>query len=56
MSGSPAQVILDAAEEASLVVVGSRGRGGFRGLLLGSVSQHVVNHAPCATVVIPTHR
>jgi nucleotide-binding universal stress UspA family protein len=52
-SGSPADVLLGAARGADLVVVGSRGVGGFRGLLLGSVSQQVVHHAQCPAVVIP---
>ena len=51
-----ATALLDAATEASLVVVGSRGQGGFAGLLLGSVSQHVARHAPCPTVVVPHDR
>ncbi|WP_334170920.1 universal stress protein [Sinomonas sp.] len=50
--GSPAKVILEAAEGADLVVVGSRGLGGFAGLLLGSVSAHLVHHCPCTVVVI----
>jgi len=44
--------VLDAAEEAELLVVGSRGTGGFGGLLLGSVSQQVVEHASCPVVVV----
>jgi nucleotide-binding universal stress UspA family protein len=44
---------VEAADKADLVVVGSRGLGGFRGLLLGSVSQHVAQHAPCPVVVVP---
>jgi nucleotide-binding universal stress UspA family protein len=50
---SPAHALLEAARGADLLVVGSRGHGGFRGLLLGSTSQHVVTHAPCPVVVIP---
>ena len=51
--GRPATELLERAQGADMIVVGSRGRGGFTGLLLGSVSQQVVQHAPCPVVVIP---
>ncbi|MDQ2875091.1 MAG: universal stress protein [Actinomycetota bacterium] len=50
--GPPPRVLLDAAAGADLLVVGSRGHGGFTEALLGSVSQHCVHHAPCPVVVI----
>lgn len=56
LRGYPARVLLDAAAEADLLVVGSRGRGGMVGLLLGSVSQHVVTHAHCPVVVVRAER
>ncbi len=49
----PAKTLLDAAEGAELVVVGSRGGGGFHGLLLGGVSQQVLHHTGCPVVVVP---
>lgn len=53
-SGSPAQVLIsDAADEDTMLVVGSRGRGGFKGLLLGSVSQQCLHHARGPVVVTP---
>jgi nucleotide-binding universal stress UspA family protein len=53
VQGTPAAVLLDHTSDAALLVVGSRGRGGFVGLLLGSVSQQVAAHAPCPVVIVP---
>jgi nucleotide-binding universal stress UspA family protein len=53
VQGHPAQVLLEAARGAQLLVVGSRGHGTLAGMLLGSVSQHCVQHAPCPVLVVP---
>jgi nucleotide-binding universal stress UspA family protein len=50
--GHPDDVLIDAGRSAELLVVGSRGRGAFRGLLLGSTSRALVHHAPCPIAVV----
>jgi nucleotide-binding universal stress UspA family protein len=53
IEGHPASVLLSAAKNARMLVVGSRGHGGFVGMLLGSVSHHVLAHSVCPVVVVP---
>ena len=53
LEGGAVQVLVHAVERGDLLVVGSRGHGGFAGLLLGSVSQQCAHHAPCPVVIVP---
>jgi len=55
-AGGAASAILEAANDATLVVVGTRGLGGVKGWLLGSTSRQVVHHAPCPVVVVPSEK
>jgi nucleotide-binding universal stress UspA family protein len=53
VTGSPAQELLNAAKDADLLVVGSRGVGGFTRRVMGSISTQVAHHAQCPVVIIP---
>ena len=52
VTGDPAEELINASRDADMVVVGSRGSGGFARLLMGSVSSKVTHHAACPVVVI----
>jgi nucleotide-binding universal stress UspA family protein len=56
ISGFPAKTLIDTSAGADLMVVGSRGGGGFGSLFLGSISSQVVHHAKCPVVVVPAGR
>ena len=52
VNGHPAEVLLDAASDADLLVIGNRGHGSLAGALLGSVSQYCVHHAHCPVLIM----
>ncbi|HMG65886.1 MAG TPA: universal stress protein [Streptosporangiaceae bacterium] len=56
LSGFPAKALIEASHSADLIVIGSRGTGGFESLLLGSISGQVVQHAACPVVIVPSDR
>lgn len=56
VSGLPAVELINASRDCDLIVVGSRGGGGFAKLMLGSVSSQVLHHAHCPVVVVPGDR
>jgi nucleotide-binding universal stress UspA family protein len=53
--GLPGEELLHAAEDADMVVVGARGAGGFKRLLVGSVASQLVHHAHCPIVIVPSY-
>ncbi|WP_304455426.1 universal stress protein [Nocardiopsis sp. YSL2] len=55
-TGHPVEALCNAAEACDLMVVGSHGRGGFAGMLLGSVSRNVISHSPCPVTVVRAPR
>ncbi len=56
VTGDPAEELIRAARDADMLVVGSRGSGGFSRLMMGSVSNKVMHHAACPVVIVPANR
>jgi nucleotide-binding universal stress UspA family protein len=56
IQGAPAAVLVEESQDADLLVVGSRGHGGFAQLLLGSVSQQCAQHSECPVVIVHAER
>jgi len=56
VEGPASTVLIEASQGAAMVVVGARGHGGLAGMLLGSVSRQVTEHAPVPVVVVPRER
>ncbi|MDO5049331.1 MAG: universal stress protein [Actinomycetaceae bacterium] len=56
IDGAPAQLLTEFSTAVDLIVVGTRGRGGFKGMLLGSTSQTVLSHSTCPVMVVPSVR
>ena len=52
LAGNAAATLIEFSKEADLVVVGAKGHGGFTGMLIGSVSQHVLAHSACTVAVV----
>jgi nucleotide-binding universal stress UspA family protein len=52
LPGNPSEVLIDESQSADLLVIGSRGRGGFRGMLMGSVSMHCAQGAHCPVLIV----
>jgi nucleotide-binding universal stress UspA family protein len=55
VEGEPTSVLVDESERSDLVIVGSRGRGGFASTLLGSVSRECAQHARCPVIIVRGH-
>ena len=53
VNGFPVEVLIDAGKDADMIVLGSRGTGGFARLMLGSTASQVAHHAKCPVLIVP---